>query len=80
MKKVTKKTVSSKKIEKKVTVGEDEFCPTCMEWREYDEEGKCKICRRVIKKKSGQTHKTTSEHDLADFTNESDDDAQTNEF
>ncbi len=35
----------------KVMVGEDEFCPTCMEWRSFDElTGKCKVCGRIIKK------------------------------
>ena len=30
-------------------VGKDEFCSHCMEWREYDEEGKCKVCGKQIK-------------------------------
>lgn len=33
-----------------IKVGADEFCSTCMEWREYDEEGRCKVCKKIIKK------------------------------
>lgn len=29
-------------------IGKDEFCLYCMEWREYNEEGKCKVCKHVI--------------------------------
>ena len=31
-------------------VGNDEFCSNCMEWQEYDEEGRCKVCKKIIKK------------------------------
>ena len=31
-------------------IGQDEFCLHCMEWREYDEQGKCKVCKHVISK------------------------------
>ena len=31
-------------------VGSDEFCSNCMEWQEFDDEGKCKVCGKVIKK------------------------------
>jgi hypothetical protein len=34
----------------KVKVGHDEFCPHCMDWKEYDEEGRCKKCKKLIKK------------------------------
>ena len=33
-----------------IKVGSDEFCSNCMEWREYDSEGKCRVCGKVIKK------------------------------
>lgn len=39
-----------KKEKTKITVGNDEFCSNCMEWQEYDDEGKCKVCGRYIKK------------------------------
>jgi hypothetical protein len=55
----------------KISVGNDEFCPSCMEWREYDEEGRCKKCRRLIKKGVSEAHKTTDEFDLHDFDGES---------
>ena len=35
-----------------VEVGKDEFCSNCMEWREYDEEGKCRVCGKIIFKKN----------------------------
>jgi len=31
-------------------IGEDEFCSKCMEWREYDENGRCKVCGKIIVK------------------------------
>jgi hypothetical protein len=79
----TKKQMGKKKIhapEQKVIVGEDEFCPTCMEWRPYDEvTGKCKVCGHIIKK-IGETKKITDEYDLKDFTNEHDEPQETGEF
>ena len=79
---------SSKKIAKKdknstvqkVMVGEDEFCPTCMEWRAYDElTGKCKICGRQIKKTGAHPRTITEEYDLKDFTIEHDEQQDTGE-
>lgn len=32
----------------KVKIGNDEFCIHCMEWREYDEKGRCKVCKHII--------------------------------
>ncbi len=29
-------------------VGNDDFCSKCMEWREYDDNGKCVVCGSVI--------------------------------
>lgn len=29
-------------------IGKDEFCLNCMEWREYDSEGRCKVCKHII--------------------------------
>jgi hypothetical protein len=64
----------------KVMVGEDEFCPKCMEWRVYDEiTGKCKVCGCLIKKVGG-TRKITEEYDLKDFTNDHDEPQDTEEF
>lgn len=34
----------------KVNVGNDEFCPKCMDWKEYDDKGRCKVCKTLIKK------------------------------
>ena len=33
-----------------IKIGEDEFCTKCMEWQEYTEDGKCKVCGKIIKK------------------------------
>ena len=80
------KSSSSKKMNgsnpsvQKVLVGEDEFCPTCMEWRSFDElTGKCKVCGRIIKK-IGETRKITDEYDLKDFSNEHDEPQETGEY
>ena len=37
-------------IDMKAKIGSDEFCLHCMEWREYDEEGRCKVCKHIIHK------------------------------
>ncbi len=37
--------------------GNDEFCLHCMEWREYDEEGRCKICKHIIHKEYRESEK-----------------------
>jgi hypothetical protein len=67
-------------VQKKVTVGEDEFCPTCMEWRSYDEHGRCVVCGHVIKKMSGERKKITDEFDLKDFADDHEEQQDTNEF
>jgi hypothetical protein len=80
-KKIIKKTVNklTKTSLQKVTVGEDEFCPTCMEWRQFDEmTGKCKVCGRLIKK-GGSRRPVTDEYDLKDFTIEHDEQQDTSE-
>ena len=80
---ISKKEIVKKNMNttvQKVIVGEDEFCPTCMEWRAYDEiSGKCKVCGRIIKK-IGDTRKITDEYDLKDFSNEHDEPQETGEF
>lgn len=64
----------------KITVGVDEFCPNCMEWRAYDElTGRCSVCGRIIKK-IGERRKITDEYDLKDFANEHDEPQETGEF
>jgi hypothetical protein len=85
-KKTTKKKTMKKPVKKpqvktlrKVTVGEDEFCPTCMEWRPFDElTGKCTVCGRIIKKPK-DSRKITDEYDLKDFTIEHDEQPDTGE-
>ena len=86
---VKKKSITSSKSKikkkihapiQKVIVGEDEFCPTCMEWRAFDEvSGKCSVCGRIIKR-VGEKKKITDEYDLKDFSNEHDEPQETGEF
>jgi len=52
---------------KKLTVGTDDYCQKCMDWREVDEAGNCKICGCHIKKSSNAS-KSSVEYDLSDFT------------
>jgi hypothetical protein len=69
------------KNKSKVIVGEDEFCPICMEWRAYDETtGKCKVCGHQIKKVGSHSRTITEEYDLKDFTVEHDEQQDTNEY
>ncbi len=46
-------------MKEKVEVGNDEFCSNCMEWREYDEEGRCKVCKKIIKKQESSISKNS---------------------
>jgi hypothetical protein len=67
-----------KRVPSKVTVGEDEFCPTCMEWRAFDETtGKCVVCGRHIKKGGARSKVINEEYDLKDFANEHDEQQET---
>jgi len=51
-----------------ISVGKDEYCTRCNEWREYDENGKCLICGIVIKKiKNNSKLKSNEEQDMSDF-------------
>ncbi len=34
----------------KIKPGMDDFCLNCMEWREYDSNGRCKVCKHIIHK------------------------------
>ena len=77
-KKIVKKKMNTTK--QKVIVGEDEFCPTCMEWRAYDEAtGKCTVCGRQIKKAGARSRTIADEYDLKDFTIEHDEQQDTGE-
>jgi dipeptidase len=51
-----------------ISVGKDEYCTLCNEWREYDDNGKCLICGKVIKKiKKNSKLNSDEEQDLSDF-------------
>ncbi len=60
-----------------VMVGTDEFCSTCMEWREYDEEGRCKVCKKMIKKHSSLNQEHGDDYKLEEFDDE---DIESEEF
>ena len=64
---------------KKVTVGIDEFCNICMEWREYDEDGKCKTCGKLIQRKIQESKKRYNEYEIEDSYNNNDHDGE-NEY
>jgi len=79
LKKKVKKNIQP--ISQKVKVDEDEFCPTCMEWRAYnDATGKCIICGSQIKKTRARFRTITEEYDLKDFTIEHDEQQDTEEY
>jgi hypothetical protein len=69
-----------RKTVEKVIVGQDEFCPTCMEWRAYDEvTGKCIVCGCQIKKAGARSRTIADEYDLKDFTVDRDEQQDTGE-
>jgi uncharacterized paraquat-inducible protein A len=41
----------------KFKTGCDEFCLHCMQWREYDEIGRCKICKHIIYRENKKSEK-----------------------
>ena len=56
-----------------MAVGNDEFCIKCMEWREYDNKGRCKICKNLIHKIKNNkiSREMLNEYDLeSSFENE----------
>ena len=54
-----------------VDVGDDEFCTDCMEWRKYDEEGKCVVCGKLIFKKPAKKETSSyAEYEKETFESE----------
>ncbi len=41
----------------KLKIGNDEFCLYCMDWREYDEQGRCKKCKHIIHRENKKSEK-----------------------
>jgi len=41
----------------KVKICNDDFCLFCMEWREFDEEGRCKVCNHIIHREGKKQEK-----------------------
>jgi hypothetical protein len=59
-----------------VSVGKDEFCLSCMEWQECDENGRCTVCGKFIKKKGPGPQKIDYEtYRIEDAAYEVDEDA-----
>lgn len=53
-----------------IKIGNDEFCSNCMEWREYDEDGRCKVCGKIIYKQKAKYIKNSYaeyERETTDF-------------
>ena len=47
-----------------IKIGNDDFCSNCMDWREYDENGRCKLCGKIIfKHKVKDTNKSYAEYE-----------------
>ena len=58
-------------------IGNDEFCSNCMEWREYDEEGRCKICGKKIEKTVSEDDENAYERYKSETPNiENDDESE----
>ena len=56
-----------------VTVGDDEFCLTCMEWRKCNDQGKCIVCGKQLKKQKGDSRSSSyGEFQRDEFTHEPD--------
>jgi len=60
----------------KVKTGKDEFCMHCMEWREYDSEGRCKICHNKIVKTGNSGDQGYSDYKKESSAYEYDDDTE----
>lgn len=58
-------------------IGKDEFCLNCMEWREYDSEGRCKVCKHIICRGIKKKQKVGySEYKSEDISSEIDEDTE----
>ena len=64
----------------KKKIGNDEFCLHCMEWREYDENGKCKICKHIIKKEMQKSEGGYNTYKQEGPSFEIDDESNTEEY
>ena len=62
-------------------IGKDEFCLNCMEWREYDSEGRCKFCKHIICRNVKKKQKVGySEYKSQNISFEIDDDIEDGEY
>lgn len=60
----------------KLKTGQDEFCLNCMEWMEYNNEGRCKKCKQIIhkeKRESEQEGYNRTKSEYQSFEDSSDD-------
>ena len=46
----------------KVKIGNDDFCIYCMDWREFNEEGRCKVCNHIIHRENKKQEKNRYEN------------------
>jgi hypothetical protein len=63
-----------------IKIGKDDFCSNCMEWRDYDEEGRCKVCGKIIKKIISEDDKNAYERYKSEPPNIENDDESENEY
>ncbi len=62
-------------------IGKDEFCLHCMEWRKYDKDGRCKVCKHIIYKKSKKHEKVGyNEYKVESSEFEHDNDMEDNNY
>jgi len=58
----------------KQKIGNDDFCIHCMEWREFDNKGRCVVCKNIIhketKKNSEQSYNNLKSESTEDTNDE----------
>ena len=65
----------------KEEIGNDEFCLHCMEWRKYDKDGRCKVCKHIIFKKNKKQIKAGyNDYKIESSEFESEGDFEDNDF
>jgi len=60
----------------KVKTGKDEFCMHCMEWREYDNRGRCMVCHNLLVKKENLKSQGYNEYKTESSSYEYNDDTE----
>jgi len=61
-------------------IGKDEFCLHCMEWRKYDQDGRCVVCKHIIFKKDKKHEKVGYNEYKVESSEFEHDDFEDNDF